>query len=78
MRCLFCLQGDVNKHPKNCTLTDFHEGFVGKLCIHKSGRTTLKLGNTILQVHLGTPPGFLQVRCHYCHEFSVIFLNTAY
>lgn len=53
-------ESDINKSLENCTLADFHEGFIGKLRIHKSGHTTLKLGNTILKVQLGTPPGFLQ------------------
>ncbi|KAK2161210.1 hypothetical protein LSH36_120g15049 [Paralvinella palmiformis] len=53
-------ESEIRKRQEKCTLSDFHEGLIGKLRIHKSGRTTLKLGNTILEVHLGTPPGFLQ------------------
>ncbi|XP_067672829.1 DNA-directed RNA polymerase III subunit RPC4-like [Haliotis asinina] len=45
---------------KTCSLSDFSEGFIGKLQIRKSGRAELVLGNVTLDVSVGTPCGFLQ------------------
>eukprot|EP00918_Siedleckia_nematoides_P097937 GHVU01214513.1.p1 GENE.GHVU01214513.1~~GHVU01214513.1.p1 ORF type:complete len:205 (+),score=33.25 GHVU01214513.1:1235-1849(+) len=42
------------------SLSDFSEGYVGKLQVHKSGRTKLVLGGVALDVTMGTPPSFLQ------------------
>ena len=61
-------------------MADFEEGYIGKLQIHKSGRTRLVLGSVALDVNMGMPTGFLQVgsvifrglltanKCHHiCH-----------
>ncbi|XP_052818034.1 DNA-directed RNA polymerase III subunit RPC4-like [Mya arenaria] len=45
---------------KGCNLDNFNEGLIGKLIVRKSGRVQLKLGNTCLDVNMGTPCGFLQ------------------
>ena len=42
-------------------LEDFSEGLVGKLLIRKSGKVQMMLGQTLLDVEMGTPCGFLQV-----------------
>lgn len=39
---------------------DVHEGRIGKLRIHRSGKVSLVLGAVSLDVSLGTPCGFLQ------------------
>ncbi|KAL3875731.1 hypothetical protein ACJMK2_033652 [Sinanodonta woodiana] len=52
---------DVRKKLSTCSLAGFGEGPVGKLVIRKSGRTQLILGNTVLDVSMGTPCGFLQI-----------------
>lgn len=44
-------------------LSGFSEGHMGKLIIRKSGRTSLMLGNVVLDVSMGTKCGFLQVQC---------------
>lgn len=44
-----------------CNLEDFSEGLVGKLLIRKSGKVQMMLGQTLLDVEMGTPCGFLQV-----------------
>ncbi|XP_074648887.1 DNA-directed RNA polymerase III subunit RPC4-like [Tubulanus polymorphus] len=48
---------DVNK---GTSLKDFHDGSVGKIVIHKSGKTCLVLGNMTLDLATGTPCSFLQ------------------
>ena len=45
--------------PK-CTLESLPEGYLGKIQIHKSGKTQLLIGDTALDVDLGTQVGFLQ------------------
>ncbi|KAK3611051.1 hypothetical protein CHS0354_000367 [Potamilus streckersoni] len=59
---------EIRKKLSTCSLAGFSEGPVGKLVIRKSGRTQLILGNTVLDVSMGTPCGFLQdlasVRVH--------------
>lgn len=46
---------------ERCKMADFEEGYIGKLQIHKSGRTRLVLGSVALDVNMGMPTGFLQV-----------------
>ncbi|XP_046352762.1 DNA-directed RNA polymerase III subunit RPC4-like [Haliotis rufescens] len=50
----------LSSQIKTCSLSDFSEGFIGKLQIRKSGRAELVLGNVTLDVSVGTPCGFLQ------------------
>ena len=45
----------------SCNLEDFSEGLIGKLLVRKSGRVQMMLGQTLLDVEMGTPCGFLQV-----------------
>ncbi len=45
-----------------CSLSEFEEGLIGKLQILQSGAARLVLGNSNLEVSLGTPASFLQVR----------------
>ncbi|WAQ97572.1 RPC4-like protein [Mya arenaria] len=54
---------------KGCNLDNFNEGLIGKLIVRKSGRVQLKLGNTCLDVNMGTPCGFLQNNSRF-KEFS--------
>ena len=61
-------------------VSDFAEGYIGKIRVRKSGRTELCLGNNTLDISLGTNPGFLQVlalscllavftlRCHHVYR----------
>ena len=44
-----------------CNLEDFSEGLIGKLIVRKSGKVQMMLGQTLLDVEMGTPCGFLQV-----------------
>lgn len=44
-------------------LSQFPEGFLGKLQIRKSGKVELKLGDIILDVSEGAAFSFLQVMC---------------
>lgn len=53
-------EDEVDKKLKGCNLDDFSEGLIGKLVVRKSGRVQLLLGNTYLDVSMGTPCGFLQ------------------
>ena len=48
--------GDVAQNP----FCGIHEGRIGKLRIHRSGKVSLVLGAVSLEVSLGTPCGFLQ------------------
>lgn len=45
-----------------CTLADLPEGQVGKLLIRRSGKVQLVLGQVTLDVTMGTPCSFLQVK----------------
>lgn len=45
----------------SCNLEDFSEGLIGKLIVRKSGKVQMMLGQTLLDVEMGTPCGFLQV-----------------
>ncbi|XP_050391934.1 DNA-directed RNA polymerase III subunit RPC4 [Patella vulgata] len=51
--------GLLNK-LSTCCLSDFSEGYIGKIQIRKSGKAELLLGNVKLDVAIGTPSGFLQ------------------
>lgn len=43
-----------------CLLSDLEEGRIGKLLIHRSGRVSLALGDTIFEVSMGTKAAFHQ------------------
>ncbi|XP_059051726.1 DNA-directed RNA polymerase III subunit RPC4 isoform X1 [Achroia grisella] len=43
-----------------CRLADLEEGRIGKLLVHRSGRVSLALGDTIFEVYSGTKPAFYQ------------------
>ncbi|XP_039760200.1 DNA-directed RNA polymerase III subunit RPC4 isoform X2 [Pararge aegeria] len=43
-----------------CRLSDLEEGRIGKLRVHRSGRVTLALGDTIFEVCSGTKASFYQ------------------
>ncbi|XP_032522514.1 DNA-directed RNA polymerase III subunit RPC4 isoform X2 [Danaus plexippus] len=43
-----------------CHLTDLEEGRIGKMRIHRSGRVTMALGDTIFEVSAGTKASFHQ------------------
>lgn len=58
---LFPNQDELTKKLQACSLSDFQEGQIGRLRVHKSGRTSLILGDTALDVSMGTPANFLQV-----------------
>lgn len=58
---LFFMQKEASKKIGASPLSGFSEGHMGKLVIHKSGRTSLMLGNVVLDVSMGTKCGFLQV-----------------
>lgn len=45
-------------------LSDFTEGFVGKVQIRKSGKVQLVIGDITLDVSEGAAFSFLQVRLH--------------
>lgn len=60
MRYLF--QEQLAERLGQIGLQDFSEGQIGKLQIHKSGRTRLTLGDNTLNFFLGTSPGYLQVQ----------------
>ena len=51
----------LEKKMSGCNLEDFSEGLIGKLIVRKSGRVQMMLGQTLLDVEMGTPCGFLQV-----------------
>ncbi|ELU12039.1 hypothetical protein CAPTEDRAFT_219764 [Capitella teleta] len=51
---------ELSQKLKKCSLGDFQEGLIGKLRVHRSGRTTLQLGSVSLDVSMGTPASFLQ------------------
>ena len=53
---------DLSENLAKMGLSAFKEGQIGKLRIHKSGRTSLVLGENSLNVIFGTSAGFLQVR----------------
>ncbi|KAG6451306.1 DNA-directed RNA polymerase III subunit RPC4 [Manduca sexta] len=49
------------KQPDNrCRLADLEEGRIGKLLVHRSGRVSLALGDTIFEVSMGTKASFHQ------------------
>ena len=50
---------EENEQPK-CTLKVLPEGYLGKIQIRKSGKTQLLIGDTSLDIDLGTQVGFLQ------------------
>ncbi|XP_026739340.1 DNA-directed RNA polymerase III subunit RPC4 isoform X2 [Trichoplusia ni] len=43
-----------------CRLADLEEGRIGKLLVHRSGRVSLKLGETLFEVCMGTKAAFHQ------------------
>ena len=45
---------------QKCTLKDLPEGYLGKIQILKSGRTVLRIGETLMDLEMGTQVGFLQ------------------
>ena len=51
---------DIEGHLKKFTFQNVSEGYIGKLQIYKSGKVTMRLGNVVLDVSVGTPCGFLQ------------------
>ena len=53
---------EAKQAENTCTLADLPEGQVGKLLIRKSGKVQLVLGKVTLDVTMGTPCSFLQVR----------------
>ncbi|XP_045211717.2 DNA-directed RNA polymerase III subunit RPC4-like [Mercenaria mercenaria] len=53
-------ENELSKKMSGCNLDNFSEGVIGKLVVRKSGRVQLMLGNTYLDVNMGTPCGFLQ------------------
>ncbi|KAH3872258.1 hypothetical protein DPMN_035473 [Dreissena polymorpha] len=53
-------ESEISDKMDSCSLHNFSEGLVGKLIVRKSGRVQLRLGNTLLNVTMGTPCGFLQ------------------
>lgn len=55
------MQKETSKKIGASRLSGFSEGHMGKLVVHKSGRTSLMLGNVVLDVSMGTKCGFLQV-----------------
>lgn len=56
-------------------LSDFAEGFVGKLQIRKSGKVQLALGDITMDVSDGAAFSFLQVCLHVyqCTEILIVF-----
>lgn len=50
----------LEKKMNSCNLEDFNEGLIGKLIVRKSGKVQMMLGQTLLDVEMGTPCGFLQ------------------
>ena len=58
---MYLQEDDLKEKMKGCSLDDFSEGLVGKLVVRKSGKVQLQIGNTYLDVNMGTPCGFLQV-----------------
>nr|XP_026500247.1 DNA-directed RNA polymerase III subunit RPC4 isoform X2 [Vanessa tameamea] len=52
---------DADKPVDNrCRLTDLEEGKIGKLRVHRSGRVSLLLGDTVFEVCSGTKASFYQ------------------
>merc|ERR1719216_616990 len=51
---------DESSEKTRCTLNALPEGYLGKIQIRKSGKTQLLIGDTALDVDLGTQVGFLQ------------------
>ena len=68
---IFCFQDKLSEKFRCCKMGDFEEGYIGKLQIHKSGRTRLVLGSVALDVNMGMPTGFLQVVCFFLPMFIV-------
>lgn len=64
-----------DENSANRSLDQFKEGMIGKLVVRKSGRVQLLLGNTYLDVNMGTPNGFLQV-CSYRITLILICLSV--
>ncbi|XP_045779498.1 DNA-directed RNA polymerase III subunit RPC4 isoform X3 [Maniola jurtina] len=52
--------GDKPQVDNRCRLADLEEGKIGKLRVHRSGRVTLALGDTIFEVCAGTKASFHQ------------------
>ena len=67
---------DLSSLMSGCALQDFSEGYIGKLQVHKSGKTRLILGNVALDINMGTPTGFLQVEWRCCMYFIGIYLQA--
>ena len=59
---LLSLSKEEQAEENTCSLSDLQEGLVGKMLVRKSGRVQLILGHVTLDVALGTPCAFLQVR----------------
>ncbi|CAB3999775.1 DNA-directed RNA polymerase III subunit RPC4, partial [Paramuricea clavata] len=51
---------DSKSRRKSLKLQDISEGYIGKIQVHKSGKTKLILGGVALDVSMGTPCNFLQ------------------
>ncbi|XP_004925782.1 DNA-directed RNA polymerase III subunit RPC4 [Bombyx mori] len=51
---------DEQEEDNKCRLTDLEEGRIGKLQLHRSGRVTLALGETVFEVSMGTKAAFHQ------------------
>jgi len=54
-----CDSNGLTSTPK-CSLNSLPEGYLGKIQIRKSGKTQLLIGDTALDIDLGTQVGFLQ------------------
>ena len=55
------VETELAKRLGLCNMSEFTEGYIGKIKVHKSGRTQLHLGDNVLDLNLGATPGFLQV-----------------
>lgn len=57
----FCIFPQVAKKDGSPVLSQFPEGFLGKLQIRKSGKVELRLGDIVMDVSEGAAFSFLQV-----------------
>ena len=55
------VETELAKRLGLCNMSEFTEGYIGKIKVRKSGRTQLHLGDNVLDLNLGATPGFLQV-----------------
>lgn len=65
------MQKETSKKIGASPLSGFSEGHMGKLVVRKSGRTSLMLGNVVLDVSMGTKCGFLQVHDYILNQKTV-------